>query len=104
MDAYADRVEGKKAIALTEEEKFKFSDLTKLGKPFWLLTVSCLLIYAVIFPFISTNANQMLQIKYGFTSEEAGFYYSLPYLISAFLCAPFGLVIDKVGRRALFSK
>jgi hypothetical protein len=27
IDAYADRVEGKKAIALTEEEKFKIKDL-----------------------------------------------------------------------------
>lgn len=27
VDAYADRVEGKKAVRLTEEEKFHFSDL-----------------------------------------------------------------------------
>lgn len=44
----------------------------------------------------------MLQGKYGYTLAEAGSTCFLPYLISAFLCAPVGYMIDKVGMRAIF--
>lgn len=65
---------------------------------------SCVCVYCVIFPFLSNVMNKMLQEKYGYDSAKAGSANFLPYLISAFLCAPMGYVIDKVGKRALFSK
>ena len=104
IDAYADRVENKKAIALTEEEKFKLADLKKFERPYWLLSASCVLCYCVIFPYISNLSNMMLQDKYAFSNTEAGFYYTLPYNISLFACIPMGLLIDLVGRKVLFSK
>lgn len=67
IDAYADRVENKQAITLTEDEKFKISDLKKFERPYWLLSASCVLCYMVIFPYNSNLSNQMLQIKYGFS-------------------------------------
>jgi MFS family permease len=53
IDKYADKVEGKQAIKLTEEEKFHWRDLKQFEKPYWLLVASCLMIYAVLFPFLS---------------------------------------------------
>lgn len=104
IDKYADKVEGKTAIVLSEEEKFHWSDLRKFQLPYWLLVVSCVMVYCVIFPFLSLVCHDMLILKYGYTPAEAGHTNFMPYLISAFLCAPFGIIIDKVGRRALFSK
>ena len=69
-----------------------------------MLVASCVLVYCVIFPYLSNITNVMLQDKYGYTSDQAGPANFLPYLISAFLCAPMGFLIDKVGKRAIFSK
>lgn len=68
VDKYADKVENKKAIALTDDDKFKLSDLGKFGRPFWLLSASCVLCYMMIFPYISNLSYVMLQKKYGFGS------------------------------------
>jgi MFS family permease len=53
VDAYADRVEGKKGVQLTDEEKFHFRDLKTFERPYWLLVASCVLIYCVLFPYLS---------------------------------------------------
>lgn len=104
IDAWADKVEGKSGIQLTEEEKFHLKDIGKFEKPYWLLVLSCVLVYCVIFPYLSNIGIVMLEGKYGYTKKEAGSTCFLPYLISAFLCAPVGYLIDKVGKRAIFSK
>lgn len=40
-------------IEISEDEKFKFSDLKKFnGLPFWLVTMSCVTLYMVIFPYV----------------------------------------------------
>lgn len=67
MDRYADKVEGKEAIKLSEEEKFHWRDLKQFEKPYWLLVASCLMIYAVLFPFLSLIGVTMLEEKYGYT-------------------------------------
>lgn len=60
IDKYADKVEGKLAIVLTEEEKFHWADLRKFERPYWLLVASCVVIYCVLFPYLSLVCNQML--------------------------------------------
>jgi len=66
-----------------------------------LIVLSCVLLYCVLFPFLSNICNLMLQEKYGYTENQAASANFLPYLISAFLSAPLGFMIDKVGKRAL---
>ena len=41
-----------KKAAITEEEKFKLSDIKNFRLPFWLLTGSCILTYMSVFPYI----------------------------------------------------
>lgn len=101
IDKWADKVEGKEAVHLSEEEKFHFSDIKHFERPYWLIVLSCVLLYCVLFPFLSNVCNLMLIEKYGYSEQEAGSANFLPYLISAFLSAPLGFAIDKVGRRAL---
>ena len=55
----------------------------------------------VIFIYIG-NSEDMLVDKFGFTESEASLWYTTPYIISAFASPVLGLVIDKVGKRALF--
>lgn len=43
--------EAKKAT-ISEDEKFKISDIKKFKLPFWLLTGSCILTYMCVFPYI----------------------------------------------------
>jgi len=37
---------------ISEDEKFKISDIKKLRLPFWLVTGSCILTYMSILPYI----------------------------------------------------
>jgi len=102
VDRWAEKKD-KSTLKLSDEDKFKISDLGKFKLPYWLLTASCLFIYMTIFPFIWLS-NSMLVDKYGFNKDQAGFLYSTPYIISA-VASPFlGLALDKLGRRAIFSK
>jgi len=53
LDRYADKVD-KTGVTkvVSEEEKFRFSDIKTFNKSFWIICFSCVLIYMAIFPFI----------------------------------------------------
>ena len=52
IDAWAAKKDGV-VIILTEDDKFKFRDLKQFNRlPFWLVTMSCVLLYMVIFPYV----------------------------------------------------
>lgn len=85
---------------LSEDDKFNWSDLYAFDLSFWILTGSCVLTYMSIFPFIQV-ASDLLQTKYHFDKITAGYLFGVPYIISACLSPILGIVIDKVGKRAL---
>lgn len=102
IDLWAAKKDGV-VIEISDDEKFKFSDLKQFnGLPFWLVTMSCVIIYMVIFPYVQYSAD-MLQDRFGFGSSS-GTIYALPYIISGVMSPILGFVIDKIGKRALFSK
>ena len=101
LDKKADTVDKTTAgPVLTEEEKFRFRDIKTFNLSFWLLCFSCVIVYMAIFPFIQVSS-KMLQVKFGFSEEEAGSLFGIPYTISAATSPFLGLLIDKVGRRGL---
>jgi len=104
IDAWAEKKDNVKA-GLSEEDKFKFSDLkefiSKDRLPFWLITSSCIIIYMVIFTYIGNGAD-MLTDRFGFTKTGGASFYATPYVISAFASPILGFVIDKIGKRSLF--
>lgn len=55
---------GNKAT-LSDDEKFKCSDLLTFKLPFWLLVLSCLVTYMSVFPYVQTVSG-LLQHKYHF--------------------------------------
>lgn len=66
--------------------------------PFWLTCLSCMCTYIAIINSI-TIGSKVLQARFHFDEVQAGFFYTLPYTVSA--CAsPFvGIFVDKFGFR-----
>ena len=44
---------------ISEEEKFKWSDIKTFSRSFWYLCFSCVLIYIGIFPFIQVASDML---------------------------------------------
>lgn len=100
IDRHADKVDGTTDAVTSEEEKFKWGDLLKFNLSFWLIAISCVLTYMVIFPFIQ-NLTNMLETKYGLDESTAGAIFGIPYIISACTSPFLGFMIDRKGRRVL---
>lgn len=83
-----------------ETDKFIFKDLFGFSKSFWLIVALCVTFYSAIFPFRSFAIKFFIE-AHGTTREFAGFLNSvLP--LSAMIATPlFGLMVDKIGKRAL---
>ena len=52
LDRKADIVDKTEAHQISEEDKFRWSDLKTFNLSFWLLCFSCVIVYTAIFPFI----------------------------------------------------
>jgi MFS family permease len=86
--------------AAGETDKFVIKDLFGFNKSFWLIVLLCVTFYSAIFPFRSFAIKFFIE-GHGLTRESAGFLNSiLP--MSAMIATPlFGLMADKLGKRAL---
>jgi len=86
--------------AAGETEKLVFKDLFEFNKSFWYIVALCVTFYSAIFPFRSFAIKFFIEAHHT-TREMAGFINSiLP--MSAMIATPlFGLLVDKIGKRAL---
>lgn len=101
VDYWADKKDGAGAVVLGDDDKFRWGDILKFRLPYWLITLSCMFVYMSIFPYIQLSSG-LLQDKFGFDEVQAGTLYGIPYFISAFASPILGIIIDKIGKRALF--
>jgi MFS family permease len=84
-----------------ETDKLVLGDLFRFGKSYWYVVGLCLVFYSAVLPF-RTFAIKFFMEGHGTTREFGGFLNSLLPL-SAMVATPlFGLLVDKVARRALF--
>jgi MFS family permease len=82
-------------------DKVVFADLFKFGLSYWYVVALCITFYSAIFPF-QTFAVKFFIEGHGVSREFGGFLSSMLTLF-AMICTPlFGLLVDKVGKRALF--
>jgi len=84
-----------------ETDKVVFRDIWRFGKSYWYIVALCVTFYSAIFPF-QTFAVKFFIEAHGVSREVGGF---LSSMLTAFamICTPlFGLVVDRVGKRALF--
>jgi MFS family permease len=85
----------------TEIDKVVFRDIWRFGQSYWYIVALCVTFYSAIFPF-QTFAVKFFIEAHGVSRELGGF---LSSMLTAFamVCTPFfGLLVDRVGKRALF--
>jgi MFS family permease len=78
----------------------KCADIKKFPKSYWTLVAMGVSFFCVIFPFISYSTD-FLQEQRGFDEDEAGRYVSILSFVALFLGPPIGLLLDKIGKRAI---
>ncbi len=82
-----------------ETDKFVFSDIFKFHKSFWYIVLLCVTFYSAVFPFRSF-AIKFYQDVHGVGRELAGQLNSVLITASMIATPLFGLLADKIGKRA----
>jgi MFS family permease len=83
-------------------ERVVWSDLWRFDRSFWYVIGLCVTFYSVIFPFRSTFAIKYFQHAHRLSLESAGALNGYVYLAAIVATPAFGLMADRIGRRALF--
>ena len=89
------------SLAAESTDKVVWSDLFRFGTSYWLVVALCITFYSAIFPF-QTFAVKFFIEAHGTSREQGGFLSSLLTLFAMTFTPLFGLLVDRVGRRALF--
>jgi MFS family permease len=82
-------------------DKLVFSDLFRFGTSYWYVVLLCVTFYSAIFPFQTFAVKFFIEGR-GQTREFGGFLSSLITLFAMVFTPLFGLLVDRVARRALF--
>lgn len=82
-----------------ETDKFVWKDILKFDKSFWYIVILCVTFYSAVFPF-RTFAIKFYQEAHGVTRELAGQLNSALIFASMIATPLFGLLADKIGKRA----
>ena len=83
-------------------DRIVWTDLLEFDRSYWYIVGLCVTFYAVIFPFRSTFAIKYFQHAHGMSLEDAGTLNSYVFFAAIFATPAFGLLVDRVGRRAAF--
>ena len=77
-----------------------FADLFKFGVSYWYIVALCVTFYSGIFPF-QTFAVKFFMEAHGTSRELGGFLSSVLTLFAMVATPLFGLMVDRVGKRAI---
>ncbi|PIQ09466.1 MAG: MFS transporter [Ignavibacteriales bacterium CG18_big_fil_WC_8_21_14_2_50_31_20] len=97
MESYAER--NYELGEASETDKFVFSDMFNFGKSFWYIVILCVTFYSAVFPF-RTFAIKFYMEAHGASRELAGQLNSALIFASMIATPLFGLLADKIGKRA----
>ena len=95
------RAEEKYRLGEASTDKVVFRDLFKFSVSYWLIVALCITFYSAIFPF-QTFAVKFFIEAHGTSREFGGFLSSMLTLFGMIATPLFGLLVDRVGKRALF--
>lgn len=98
IDRHGDK-RGMTAI-VEDEEEFKLKDVFRLPPAFWVISLLCVTYYSAIFPFTAFATDFFVE-RYGLSHGAASRLSGVIILFSMFSTWFFGLLIDKMGKRAL---
>ena len=82
-------------------DKLVISDLFSFSRSFWFITLLCVTFYAAIFPFRSFSIKYFIE-AWDLARDVAGQFNSVLPLAAMIATPIFGLMCDKLGKRALF--
>jgi MFS family permease len=82
-------------------ERVVLKDLFHFGISYWYIVGLCVVFYSAVYPF-QTFAVKFFMDAHGTTRELGSFINSLLTLFAILATPLFGLLVDRVGRRALF--
>ena len=84
-----------------ETDRLVLSDLFKFTRSYWFVVALCVTFYSAIFPFRGFSIKFFIE-AWDMTRSVAGQYNSVLPLAAMIATPLFGLLVDKVGKRALF--
>ena len=84
-----------------ETDKLVLADLFRFTRSYWFVVALCVTFYSAIFPFRGFAIKFFME-AWELTREAAGRYNSVLPLAAMIATPLFGLLVDKVGKRALF--
>ncbi|MEK9137443.1 MAG: MFS transporter, partial [Bacteroidota bacterium] len=82
------------------QDKIELKGIFRFGTSFWYITALCVTFYSAMFPF-QTFAIKFFQEAHGTTREVGGNLSSILTLAAMIFTPLFGLLSDKIGKRAL---
>jgi MFS family permease len=97
MEVYAEKTY---QLGEVSTDKVVFADLFKFGMSYWYIVALCVTFYSGIFPF-QTFAVKFFMEAHGTSREFGGFLSSVLTLFAMVATPLFGLMVDRVGRRAI---
>ncbi len=97
MEVYAEKTY---RLGEVSTDKVVFADLFKFGVSYWYIVALCVTFYSGIFPF-QTFAVKFFMEAHGTSRELGGFLSSVLTLFAMVATPLFGLMVDRVGRRAI---
>jgi len=97
MESYAER--NYELGEAAETDKFVFSEMFNFEKSFWYIVILCVTFYSAVFPF-RTFAIKFYMEAHGASREFAGQLNSALIFASMIATPLFGLLADKIGKRA----
>ncbi|MEO8276447.1 MAG: MFS transporter [Thermoanaerobaculia bacterium] len=83
-------------------DRIVWKDLLQFDRSYWYVVGLCVTFYSVIFPFRSTFSIKYFQHAHHLTLKEASTMNSYVFLAAVFVTPIFGLMVDRIGHRALF--
>jgi MFS family permease len=84
-----------------QQDKIAIKEIFSFGGSFWYITALCVTFYSAMFPF-QTFAIKFFQEAHGTTREVGGNLSSMLTLAAMIFTPLFGLLVDRIGKRALF--
>jgi MFS family permease len=97
MELYAEK---HYQLGQASTDKVVFADLFKFGLNYWLIVALCIVFYSAIFPFQTFAVKYFIE-AHGVSRQFGGFLSSMLTLFAMIATPLFGLLVDRVGKRAL---
>jgi MFS family permease len=89
----------KYALKKAKTEKISFKEMFSFGKSYWFIVALCATFYGAIFPF-KTLATKYFIVAHGMGHEAASFHNSMTTWAALFFTPFFGMLADRIGKRA----